>query len=107
MSNEPTAAERRRDDDFGAIMEGLGQAVEHAEGRANPAAFRIHAPEKVDVKAIRRAQGLSQAAFAATYGLPKATVEDWEQNRRQPDTGSRLFLKVIEREPEAVQRALA
>lgn len=107
MRKEPTAAERRRDDDFDAIMEGLGQAVEHAEGRANLADFRVHAPDKVDVKSIRQKMGLSQAAFAASFGLPKATVEDWEQNRRQPDTGSRLFLKVVERDPDAVRRALS
>lgn len=107
MPDRPTAAERRRNDDFAGIMEGLGQAVEHAEGRANQAAFRVHAPEKVDVKSIRQELGLSQAAFAASFGLPKATVEDWEQNRRQPDTGSRLFLKVIQRDPDAVRRALS
>lgn len=107
MSNKPSAAERRRDEDFAGIMEALGQVEAIEAGTADPSTYRIHAPEQVDVKAIRKAQGLSQAAFAARYGLPKATVEDWEQNRRQPDTGSRLLLKVIEREPDAVRRALA
>lgn len=105
MTRKPTAAERRRDDDFAGMMAGLEEVLAIEEGRARPA--RIHAPVSVDVKAIRKAQGLSQAAFAATYGLPKATIEDWEQNRRLPDTGSRILLKVIEREPEAVQRALS
>ncbi|MEQ7156559.1 helix-turn-helix domain-containing protein [Brevundimonas aurifodinae] len=91
---------------FDKIAEGLEEAVEIKEGRADPGTYRVHAPEKVDVKAIRTAQGLSQAGFAARYGLPKATIEEWEQNRRQPDTGSRLLLRVIEREPEAVARAL-
>lgn len=53
------------------------------------------------MKAIRKAQGRTEAGFAEAYGLPKATVEEWEQNRRQPDTGTRLLLKVIERVPEA------
>lgn len=105
MTTKTTAADRRRDDDFAGIMAGLDEVLAIEEGRASPA--RVHAPERVDVKAIRKAQGLTQAAFALAYGLPKATVEEWEQGRRQPDTGSRLFLKVIEREPEAVQRALA
>lgn len=92
---------------FDKIMEGLTEAVEIAEGRADPATYRVHAPERVNVRAIRKAQNLSQAAFAGRYGLPVATVQEWEQGRRAPDTGSRLLLRVIEREPEAVQRALA
>ena len=107
MTKLITAADRRREDDFENIMAGLGDAVAIVEDRADPETYRVHAPETVDVKAIRKGQGLSQAAFAARYGLPKATVEDWEQNRRQPDTGSRLLLKIIEREPEAVGRAPA
>ena len=92
---------------FNKIMDGLADVLAIEEGRADPATYRVHAPVKVDVKAIRKRQGLTQAAFAARYGLPKATVEDWEQERREPDTGSRLLLQVIDREPEAVQRALA
>ena len=37
------------------------------------------------------------------YGLLKATIEVWEQNRRQPDTGSRLPLRVIERERAGIR----
>lgn len=98
---------QRRDDDFSAIMAGMEEAVAHAEGRPEGAGVRIHAPEKIDVAAIRKAQKLTQEGFALAYGLPVATVRDWEQHRREPDTGSRLFLKVVEREPDAVRRALA
>lgn len=107
MPDRPSAADRRRDDDFASIMAGLGDAVAIAEGTAVPGTYKVHAPERVDVRAIRKGLGLTQAAFAARFGLPKGTIEDWEQKRREPDTGSRILLKVIEREPEAVQRALA
>ncbi len=33
-------------------------------------------------------------------------VQEWEQRRRTPDRTARILLKVIEREPEAVTRAL-
>jgi putative transcriptional regulator len=92
---------------FNKIMEGLTEAVAHHEGKTDLSAYRVHAPEKVDVRAIRKGQGLTQEAFATRYGLSVATVRDWEQSRREPDTGSRLFLKVIERDPDAVRRALA
>ena len=106
MTSKSNTPEQRRDDDFAGIMEGLGQAVAHAEGKADGASVRVHAPETVDVAAIRKGQKLTQEGFANAYGLPVATVRDWEQHRREPDTGSRLLLKVIQREPEAVRRAL-
>ncbi|WP_428156636.1 helix-turn-helix domain-containing protein [Brevundimonas sp.] len=105
--SKSTTAQQRRDADFVGIMEGLEQAVAHAEGKPEGAAVRVHAPVAVDVAAIRKAQKLSQEGFAMAYGLSIATIRDWEQHRREPDTGSRLFLKVIQREPDAVRRALA
>lgn len=91
---------------FDKIMAGLTDAVAIAEGRADPAAYRVHVPEAVDVKAIRRKLGLSQAAFAARFGFSAAAVRDWEQARRKPEASARVLLTVIDREPEAVQRAL-
>lgn len=55
---------------------------------------------------IRAGQGLSQQEFAARYGLSIATLRDWEQGRRRPDRAALAYLRVIEREPEAVRRAL-
>ena len=107
MTKRPTAAERRRDEDFDGIMEGLEQALAHAEGRADLSTFRIHAPERMDVKAIRTAQGLTQTQFAERYGFSASAVRDWEQNRRQPEAAARVLLKVIERRPDAVLEALA
>ena len=92
---------------FDKIMDGLADVLAYQEGRADVGAYRVHVPARVDVKAIRKAQGLTQDEFSERYGLPVATVRDWEQERREPDTGSRLLLRVIEREPEAVTRALS
>ncbi|HEX7760289.1 MAG TPA: NadS family protein [Caulobacteraceae bacterium] len=91
---------------FDKIMAGLSDAVAIAEGRADPVAYRVHVPEAVDVKAIRHKLGLSQAAFAARFGFSAAAVRDWEQARRRPEASARVLLTVIDREPEAVQRAL-
>jgi putative transcriptional regulator len=60
-----------------------------------------------EVRSIRRQSGLSQAAFAARYGLNLRTLQDWEQGRTQPDGPARAYLLVIFREPRAVERALA
>lgn len=94
-----------KDDAFDLVMAGLAEAVEIAEGKVKPA--RVYAPEDIDVRAIRGRLGLSQVAFAARFGFSPATVRDWEQHRRRPEASARVLLKVIDHEPEAVERALA
>jgi putative transcriptional regulator len=59
------------------------------------------------VRWVRRATGLSQEQFAARYRIPVGTLRDWEQARTGPDAAALAYLRVIEREPEAVARALA
>jgi putative transcriptional regulator len=81
-----------------------GRAI--ARGEADPATYRIHVPAEVDVRRIRRRLGLSQDEFAARFGLSVATVREWEQDRRKPEGAARVLLTVIEKEPEAVTRAL-
>lgn len=58
------------------------------------------------VRLARQAAGLSQQEFAERFQIPVATLRDWEQGRRKPDAASLAYLTVIEREPEAVVRAL-
>ena len=67
----------------------------------------VHVPAEVDVKAIRRKLGMSQTQFARSFGFALDAVQNWEQGRRRPEGAARAFLKVIEREPDAVRRALA
>ena len=54
----------------------------------------------------REATGLSQTAFAARYGIPAASLRDWEHGRRVPDAATRSYLRVIARMPDAVAKAL-
>jgi putative transcriptional regulator len=60
-----------------------------------------------EVRALRERLGTSQERFAALVGVPVATVDAWEAGAAVPDGTARALLKVIEREPEAVLRALA
>lgn len=59
-----------------------------------------------DPRAIREKLGLSQREFAETYQLSLSAVRDWEQGRYQPDQSARTLLRLIEREPELVGKAL-
>ena len=57
------------------------------------------------IRAIRRKVAKSARQFERRFGIPAATLSNWEQGRRKPDPTARLLLKVIEQDPEAVERA--
>ncbi len=89
------------------IIHGLEQSIAYARGEKVRAKVTMaEVPNEVDVKAIRKRFGLTQPQFAARYGFALTALQEWEKKRRRPDRAARLFLKVIEREPEAVERAL-
>lgn len=89
------------------IRAGLHKAPGESANRARMEAHGINVPAEIDVQALRKRMKLSQRAFAARYGFTVARVRDWEQMRRQPDGGVRAYLTVIDRDPEAVERALS
>ncbi len=86
------------------VLRGLREAAAHARGE--PSAVVVHAPAKVNVKAIRARTGLSQDAFAKRYGFTLDSIQNWESSRREPTGAARILLTVIDREPQAVERAL-
>jgi putative transcriptional regulator len=86
------------------LLESAEEALAIARGASKPA--RTIAVETVDVAAIRKRLGLSQEAFAKKFGLSAATLRDWEQGRRRMDRTAQAFLKVIDRAPDAVEKAL-
>jgi putative transcriptional regulator len=56
--------------------------------------------------ALWRRLHLSQGAFATLFGIPLATVKDWEQGLRRPDAPARAYLRVTAQNPKAVRNAL-
>jgi putative transcriptional regulator len=89
------------------IKAGLDSAKAYLDGTADKRLYRVHVPQKVDVRKLRKRLGLSQEAFAETYGFAVSAVRDWEQGRRRPERSARILLKIVEKEPEAVTRALS
>ncbi|ACL58447.1 helix-turn-helix domain-containing protein [Methylobacterium nodulans] len=89
---------------FEDIKAGLEEAIAIAQGDIGEA--RIHVPSSIDVRGLRKRLGLTQGQFADRYGFSIGAVRDWEQGRATPEGATRAFLLVIEREPEAVERAL-
>lgn len=62
---------------------------------------------QVDVRAIRRATGMTQAQFAATYEFSIRTVQEWERGAKRPSGPARTLLRAIKGDPEGLRRALA
>lgn len=87
---------------FDKIAAGLEDAIAFAGGATDRGMIAT-----VDVRAVRDATKLTQGAFAKTYRFPVGTVRDWEQKRRQPDTGSATLLKMIQADPKGVEQIIA
>ena len=89
------------------ILESMKEAVAIAQGTMPEGKYAVHISETVDVRAIRAHMGLSQAGFAARFGLSLHTLRNWEQGKRTPDPAARAYLKVIAKAPDVVSSALA
>ena len=86
------------------LVASMKQALDYTEGRADPKTYRVHVPEKIDVRAIRHKLNMTQDEFSSRFGFPKGTVRDWEQKRAEPQASARVLLTVIDHDPEAVMR---
>lgn len=54
----------------------------------------------------RAETGLSQTAFAKCYGIPVASLRDWEQGRRKADNATQSYLRVIAKMPDDIAKVL-
>jgi putative transcriptional regulator len=89
------------------LIQAAREANAIAKGEADPSTYRVHVPASIDVKAVRNRLRLTQREFSGRFGVELATLREWEQHRRAPEGPSRVLLTIIDREPEAVERALA
>lgn len=73
---------------------------------SNPDAAPDMAPA-IDVRAIRRAAGMTQAQFAAAYEFSIRTVQEWERGAKKPSGPARTLLRAIKADPKGLRKALA
>jgi len=87
--------------DIGAeIITGLKESGD------NPESLTRYKFAASDVRAIREKLGMTQQQFADFLMISVRTLQKWEQGTREPDGASHTLLRVLEKEPEAVKRAL-
>jgi len=73
---------------------------------ANPDAAPDMAPE-IDVRALRRDSGMTQAQFAAAYDFSLRALQEWERGAKRPSGPARTLLRAIKGDAEGLRRALA
>lgn len=90
---------------FESIKGGLGEAIEFAEGKPSKAV--VHNLDAVDIKNIRSKVGMTQTEFAFAFGISVSTLRHWERGDRNPAGPALVLLNIMEKEPNAVLRALS
>jgi len=88
------------------IEAGLKEALAHRQGKIRLSGRVIEEMPASRVKAIVRKVAKSPKDFERRFGVPARTVEGWEQNRKI-DVAGRVLLTIIEKNPDAVEEALA
>ena len=83
------------------LIRALNEALAHAKGEG-PAI--VHTP--VAPREVRKQARLTQAQMAPLMGMSLSGYRKWEQGIRQVSGPAAMLLRVIQKEPEAVKRAL-
>ena len=55
-----------------------------------------------DIRRLRRRLRISQGVLAAALSVSTATVQSWEQGRRQPEGPARRLLEILSKHPQAL-----
>ena len=93
--------------DLGREIEtALGEVLAHVRGETGLSCRIVDDPAASRIVALRKRMLLSRQKFADRFGLDVRALQEWEQGRRVPDRAARVLLTVIDRDPEAVVRAL-
>lgn len=89
------------------VLTAVREIIEHERGlQTNVRVSTVEIDEKIDVRSIRNDLGLTQSEFASLFGLPLATVQNWETGRRVPERAARLLLKLIAKRPDVVAESI-
>jgi len=92
--------------DFAAeLLASAKEALAHKRGKIALPTRVIEEITAQEVKNIRKAVATSPKDFEKRFGVPARTIEGWEQGKKV-DVAGRVLLRVIQKNPKAVQKAL-
>ena len=85
---------------FKEIQNGLEEIRDHPETLRRT----IFGP--LDIRKARANFNMSQSEMAVFLNVSVRTLQNWEQGRRGPTGPAQTLLRIMQKEPEAVMRAL-
>lgn len=88
------------------LIQSMQEALAHASGKDIGARVTEFAEPAVEIKRIRKKVGLTQDTFAAALGVSVSGLRKWEQGQRRPHGAALTLLRVMDKEPDAVVRAI-
>lgn len=83
------------------LIQAMTEALAHANGEG-PAI--VHAP--IAPRTVREQAKMTQAQMAPLMGMSLSGYRKWEQGKRRVSGPAATLLTLIQKEPEAVRRAL-
>src|SRR5262245_8916612 len=96
---------------FAELIESVKEAGRIARGTAEPGRVTVYSAERVrqlrenfqpkQIVRVRKRLGMSQSELANVMMISKATLQSWEQGRRQPEGPALVLIKVMSKNPEA------
>jgi len=89
---------------FKELTESIKEAGRIRRGETKPS--RVFTYDAIDIRKLRESVDVSQSQFARMIGVSKGTLQNWEQGRRRPRGPAQALLRVFEKDPKAVVRAL-
>jgi putative transcriptional regulator len=89
---------------FEELLESVREGGAILRGEREPA--RRVAVDASGIRTIRERTSLSQSEFAHLMGVSIKTLQNWEQNRRQPTGPAAALLKIIAYEPQLAVKAI-
>ncbi|HSW01005.1 MAG TPA: NadS family protein [Sedimentisphaerales bacterium] len=89
---------------FKDLSDSIKEAGRIRRGKVKPS--RVFTYRSTDIRRLRESVDVSQAQFARMIGVSKGTLQNWEQGRRHPRGPAKALLRIFEKDPKAVVRAL-
>ena len=87
-------------------IQGFEEAIQDVEGK-KVEGLKKSIVYRVQPRLIRERLKMSQKEFSATFGIPLATLQNWEQGRRKLDGTATSYLKAIMMYPKEMKVANA
>jgi putative transcriptional regulator len=89
---------------FDELLDSVQEASAIYRGKKKPSRRFTIGP--LDVQAIRKKTGLSQARFALVMGVSVRTLQNWEQGHRTPQGPAASLLRIVDNDPEVALKAI-